>query len=104
MFNTEMRSSACIETSSAEPCRITTKPRPSALPGCVLRTRLGTAVWSIRQARGLSQARLALLMNTSRQAVSSIERGEKLATVAMVFRAARALSVDPDVLLRMGHL
>lgn len=74
-------------------------PRPH-----LLRLRLGLAVWSIRQARHLTQSQLACRLKTSRQHVSNIERAEKLPTVETMLRLCEVLRVKPATLLRLARL
>ena len=74
-------------------------PRPH-----LLRLRLGLAVWSVRQARSLTQRELAQKMRTSRAWISEVERAECLPNIETLVRLAQALSVRPDVLLRIARL
>ena len=70
----------------------------------LLRLRLGNAVWACRMSRNMTQESLARRLGTSRQAISSLERGIKLPTVALCLRVAAALDLRPVVLLRMARL
>ena len=70
----------------------------------LLRLRLGTAVWALRQATNQSQSQLASRLRTSRQYISEVERGENLITVGTLYRLSKALRVSPVTLLRVARL
>ena len=61
---------------------------------------LGRNVRQWRKRRGLSQEELALDAAMKRSYVSDLERGTRNPSVKAVARLAKALGVDPDVLLR----
>jgi transcriptional regulator with XRE-family HTH domain len=59
----------------------------------------GERVRALRLARGWSQERLAALADRHLTYVSSIERAERNVTVITIHRLAKALEVDPGILL-----
>jgi transcriptional regulator with XRE-family HTH domain len=63
--------------------------------------QLGARVKELREARGLSQSRLAELIGISRVQVSQVETGKRKLCADEVVKMARALNVDGDVLLGM---
>jgi len=66
----------------------------------------GERVRALRLARGWSQERLAALADRHLTYVSSIERAERNVTVITIHRLAKALDVDPGLLLTKeeGHV
>jgi transcriptional regulator with XRE-family HTH domain len=65
---------------------------------------LGENVRRERRRAGLSQEKLGFETHLDRTYVGGIERGERNCTVLKVCLIARALGVDPAVLLRGGRL
>jgi transcriptional regulator with XRE-family HTH domain len=65
-----------------------------------VRRMVGRNVGRLRIAAGLSQAELAERMGVDRAYVSGVERGVRNPTVLIVGRLAKALDVDPPVLLQ----
>lgn len=61
---------------------------------------LGRNVRDWRKRRGLSQEELALETDMKRSYVSDIERGTRNPSVKAIARLAKALKIEPDVLLR----
>lgn len=61
---------------------------------------LGRNVREWRKRRGLSQEELAFESGMKRSYVSDLERGTRNPSVKAVARLAKALKVEPDVLLR----
>lgn len=64
-----------------------------------LREILATNLRNVRQERGVSQEALADAAGIDRTYVSALERCRYAATVDVIERVARALDVDPHVLL-----
>ena len=62
------------------------------------RLQFGQRVRAAREARGLSQERLAELAGLHRTYVSSLERGERNVGLDNVYALARALDVPPSAL------
>lgn len=54
---------------------------------------------NLRQARGISQERLAELAGLHRTYVSSVERGARNISIDNIARLAKALDVSPEKLL-----
>ena len=61
--------------------------------------RLGETILKKRQARGLSQEKLAELVGVSRQAVSKWEVGDAIPDTDKLIPLARALGISVDELL-----
>ena len=62
-------------------------------------TRLGSRLKAARLARGLTQEQLAHDVKATPNYLSAIERGQKLPTLDMLFRLAKALGQPPGQLL-----
>ncbi len=60
---------------------------------------LGANVRTLRKAQNLSQATLAIMMNTEHPRISDIERGLVNARIQDIVELARALDVEPVELL-----
>ena len=61
---------------------------------------LGRNIRDWRKRRGLSQEELALETGMKRSYVSDMERGTRNPSVKAIERLAKALKVEPDILLR----
>lgn len=61
---------------------------------------LGRNVREWRKRRGMSQETLAFESDMKRSYVSDLERGTRNPSIKAVARLAKALKVEPDVLLR----
>ena len=59
----------------------------------------GAALRRAREAKGLSQERLAAAAELTQAYLSRVERGENSPTVEVVFRLCEALTVSPSELL-----
>lgn len=64
-----------------------------------LATVIGTKVRAHRNAKGLSQTKLAALADTTPHAVTSIEGFHRVPTIAVLIRLAAALDVTVDELV-----
>jgi transcriptional regulator with XRE-family HTH domain len=64
-----------------------------------LAKRIGSRIRARRKARGLSQAKLAELVELSPNYVGMIERGEKTPTLGKLVAFAEALGTKPGALL-----
>ena len=64
-----------------------------------LAKRIGSRLRARREARGLSQAKLAELVDVTPNFIGLLERGEKMPTVARLFALADVLSTKPGALL-----
>ena len=80
--------------------------RPSALADdaqdALLAARVGTAIAEYRRARGLTQAKLAEMINLEQEAVSRWERGTRVPTLYRLQQLSDALGCSVDQLLRRG--
>ena len=61
---------------------------------------LGLNVRHWRKLRGMSQEELALEANMKRSYVSDLERGTRNPSIKAIARLAKALEVEPEVLVR----
>lgn len=57
--------------------------------------RLGKVLQAVRQQRGLTQAQLADLVGYSQRAISDLENGNTQVHAVVLYRIAKALTVDP---------
>lgn len=64
-----------------------------------LRVLFATNLRTLRQARGVSQERLAEMAGLHRTYISSVERGARNISIDNIARLAKALGVSPDKLL-----
>ncbi len=64
-----------------------------------LRKMFAANLRNLRQARGISQERLAELAGLHRTYVSSVERGARNISIDNIARLAKALDVSPEKLL-----
>ena len=60
----------------------------------------GEALRKLRKERGLSQEALAELADMAADYLGFIERGENVATLTVMLRLAKALGIQPSLLLR----
>lgn len=63
------------------------------------RVEFGRRVREVRQQRGVSQERLAVLAGVDRTYLSRCERGRQNISLVNIYRIARALGVRPSELL-----
>ena len=61
--------------------------------------RLGERIRARRDARALSQAKLAEIVDVTPNYVGMVERGEKTPTIALLVKFAEALGTKPGALL-----
>lgn len=66
----------------------------------VHRRKLGDAIRARRKQLGLSQEKLAELVDCHRNYVGNVERGEQNLTIDMLVRFAKALKVTPVNLVK----
>lgn len=64
-----------------------------------LRVLFATNLRTLRQARGVSQERLAEMAGLHRTYISSVERGARNISIDNIARLAKALGISPDKLL-----
>lgn len=62
---------------------------------------LGERIRQFRQAKGISQEELAFKINSARNFIGCIERGEKAPTVYVLYKIASVLNVSVDKLFEM---
>jgi len=65
-----------------------------------LRVRVGLNIQNLRQSQGLSQEKLAHIANIDRSYISEIELAKSSTSIDKLEQLAKALNVDPSVLLR----
>ncbi|WP_414451820.1 helix-turn-helix domain-containing protein [Burkholderia sp. 22PA0099] len=68
----------------------------------LLASRVGTAIAEIRRARGLTQAKLAEMINLEQEAISRWERGMRTPTLYRLQQLSDALDCSVDQLLQRG--
>ena len=61
---------------------------------------VGFRIREVRQEQGLSQEKLAALADLHRAYIGQIERGEKNIGLKNLEKIAKALGIEPDLLLR----
>ncbi|HDR9160673.1 TPA: helix-turn-helix transcriptional regulator [Burkholderia vietnamiensis] len=81
--------------------------RPSHLPAddnqdALLAARVGTAIAEQRRARGLTQAKLAEMIDLEQEAISRWERGARMPTLHRLQQLSDALDCSVDQLLQRG--
>lgn len=64
--------------------------------------RVGSAIAELRRARGLTQAKLAEMINLEQEAISRWERGTRVPTLYRLQQLSDALECTVDDLLRRG--
>lgn len=65
--------------------------------------KLASELMRLRLAKGLTQAQLALLMNTKQESIARLESGNILPSLTMVRRVADALDAELEINLRPKH-
>ncbi|NHV27595.1 helix-turn-helix domain-containing protein [Burkholderia sp. D-99] len=68
----------------------------------LLAARVGTAIAEQRRARGLTQAKLAEMIDLEQEAISRWERGTRMPTLHRLQQLSDALDCSVDQLLRRG--
>jgi len=64
-----------------------------------IRKQFGKKLREIRLKKGISQEKLAELCNLHRTYISSVERGKRNISLLNIEKIAKALNVDPMILL-----
>jgi transcriptional regulator with XRE-family HTH domain len=64
-----------------------------------IRKQFGKKLKELRLKQGLSQEKLAELCNLHRTYISSVERGKRNISLLNIEKIAKALNVDPNILL-----
>ncbi len=72
---------------------------PQLSPSPTLAERFGRNLWRSRRRAGLSQEDLGNLVGLSRDAISRLEKGERLARLDTIIRLAAGMNVSTCVLL-----
>jgi transcriptional regulator with XRE-family HTH domain len=65
-----------------------------------LRNAFGEILRELREARGLSQAQLALESEVDQTFISLLERGERQPSLLSLFALCDALKVEPDTIVK----
>ncbi|ARK53199.1 transcriptional regulator [Burkholderia pseudomallei] len=83
---------------------MTTRPTspPDDAQDALLAARVGTAIAEQRRARGLTQAKLAEMINLEQEAISRWERGTRMPTLHRLQQLSDALDCSVDQLLQRG--
>lgn len=83
---------------------MTTRPIPSSedAQDALLAARVGSAIAEQRRARGLTQAKLAEMINLEQEAISRWERGTRMPTLHRLQQLSDALDCSVDQLLQRG--
>ncbi|MFX1763139.1 helix-turn-helix domain-containing protein [Paraburkholderia sp. A1RI-2L] len=83
---------------------MTTRSAPPAdeTQDALLAARVGTAIAEQRRARGLTQAKLAEMIDLEQEAVSRWERGTRVPTLHRLQQLSDALDCSVDQLLQRG--
>lgn len=76
-------------------------PTPSKI-SVVSKKDIGERLRVLRQARGITQTRLARLLGTHQTGISQVERGHRGLTLQQVVKLARVLETSTDELLALG--
>jgi transcriptional regulator with XRE-family HTH domain len=66
-----------------------------------IKTKFGIVVKELRQSKGLSQEKLAEIVELHRTYISDIERGEKNVTLLTIVKIAEGLEVNPSEIFIM---
>ncbi|HDR9248455.1 MULTISPECIES: helix-turn-helix domain-containing protein [Burkholderia] len=83
---------------------MTTRPSspPDDAQDALLAARVGTAIAEQRRARGLTQAKLAEMIDLEQEAISRWERGTRMPTLHRLQQLSDALDCSVDQLLQRG--
>lgn len=76
---------------------------PEALTASALDEAYGKRIRHIRRKKGVTQAQLADRLDYSRVTISRIESGKTSIAVSQLYRIAKALDVDPNVILNLKN-
>ncbi|MBU9194441.1 helix-turn-helix domain-containing protein [Burkholderia gladioli] len=77
-------------------------PTTDDVQDALLAARVGTAIAEQRRARGLTQARLAEMIDLEQEAISRWERGTRVPTLHRLQQLSDALDCSVDQLLQRG--
>jgi HTH-type transcriptional regulator, cell division transcriptional repressor len=77
-------------------------PSTDEAQDALLASRVGAAIAELRHARGLTQARLAEMINLEQEAISRWERGMRAPTLYRLQQLSDALDCSVDQLLQRG--
>lgn len=83
---------------------MTTRPLPASddAQDALLAARVGTAIAEQRRARGLTQAKLAEMIDLEQEAISRWERGTRVPTLHRLQQLSDAFNCSVDQLLQRG--
>ncbi|MBU9187016.1 helix-turn-helix domain-containing protein [Burkholderia gladioli] len=83
---------------------MTTRPSspPDDAQDALLAARVGTAIAEQRRARGMTQAKLAEMIDLEQEAISRWERGTRMPTLHRLQQLSDALDCSVDQLLQRG--
>ncbi|WP_322090160.1 helix-turn-helix transcriptional regulator [Burkholderia cenocepacia] len=83
---------------------MTTRPTspPDDAQDALLAARVGTAIAEQRRTRGLTQAKLAEMIDLEQEAISRWERGTRMPTLHRLQQLSDALDCSVDQLLQRG--
>jgi transcriptional regulator with XRE-family HTH domain len=83
---------------------MTTRSAPTTddVQDALLAARVGTAIAEQRRARGLTQAKLAEMIDLEQEAISRWERGTRIPTLHRLQQLSDALDCSVDQLLQRG--
>ncbi|HWT96957.1 MAG TPA: helix-turn-helix transcriptional regulator [Terriglobales bacterium] len=66
-------------------------------------SRIGDVVRRLREARGMTQYRLAQVADVSKQAVTNLEKGEIVPSLPILYKVAGVLDIDLGDMIRTAY-